>query len=384
MRAAVIAAILTIVAFIAGYAIWNRVSDNQAKLRREKFQRDFFNGVLPPIAEPYLAAGKAKELNFKVVELGGDTVHNLSEDGHILMLSRMGSLDHPSDYELLGPDQKPLKAFKNADRVYMTPKGDCYAFRTDSPNGIATSIEMPDGTVRPINSENQMRFNYKHGSIKALGTEAFLFIDENISKQYRPFEYYDLSLTKRTATIHEAITYIKQATSSELGDICVGFEQSLGGHNSYNLGIFKNGEVKAENIPIPHEYFRVKASKDKIAVTAGSDFFERIPFLRVAKSQYERIGVPKGAIVAEISAMNSNGEYLMDYGVPNHTRPARVQQIDNYSCLVSNGKFYLLRDIIKQFFPGSKEKLDFSIQLLDERGDLVVMGSVKSYLLLRQ
>jgi hypothetical protein len=384
MKAAITAAILTIVVAITGYAIYLKVTDKQAKDRRDKFQRDSFNGLLPAISGPYLSPGKTSELNFKVVELGTCNVVGLSERGKVLTTTKDGSYSGPSDYRLIARDPDQTKVIKNANRVFMTPNGECFIFRTEQPNGTETTIEMPNGTVTQLDPKINLTFAWRHVGSFTLGTEAFIFFDENITKHYRPFEYYDLTLTKRTAAIHESLTYFDAAHSSELGDICIGFEESLGGHNAYNLAIFKNGEVTAENIPMPHEFFHVKASKDKVAVTAGSDFFERIPYLRTGKSQYERIGVPNGANSAEIYAMNSHREYLMYYEVPNHKRPAGVYQCDSFSCLVSKGKYYLFADILNQFFPSRKAKLEIRQDLMDERGDLVVSGGGKSYLLISE
>ena len=58
--------------------------------------------------------------------------------------------------------------------------------------------------------------------------------------------------------------------------------------------------------------------------------------------------------------------------------------MDLLTCFISKGKYSLLNDVVKEFFPGNKDKLEVSKDLLDERGDLIVMGGGKSYLLLRQ
>lgn len=361
------------------------IKNNKETVKRDRValralrQNQFLNGTLPLIDGPYLEPGNVDDLKFIVTKLPRMPVARMAPEGNILLgPGAKKNAKGRTDWSVFTRDQKVIP-LTDISWAFMDTYGRAFSIEYSGDSNIEGTIYCTNGTM--VKSKTVYRLTMAGGTSSNFGKHGLV---KNSSSGFGSYTYYDFNGAEQKVPYEWNGSFFVQDSSLEVGDVGIGFSRSNDGPKA--LGIFYFETVTFEDIPMPTEYIQVRAGGNRVAVTAGDDFYRRIPFLRTGKSTYQRIGVPKGAItVMNFSAMNSHDEYLMDVTYPDLTAAKPAWKVRSERCLFSGNKYYRLTDIERKFFPlANRVNCGISTEFFDERGDLIATEGTETYLLRRQ
>lgn len=358
---------------LAGYKLLGIRAHAQSQAFQKQYEKDYAAGHIKPLDGPFVEPGNIDELQFRVIRLPKISVQSMSFDGDLLCVADVKA--RPQTWMVIDREGKTKSSFQ-ADRAYMTRTGKVVSFLGDSDHSIGITFTDTSGQKRHLNDNSYAT------SITWTGPPVFTsmgFFDS--SGKANVLRYHDLELQSKEASI-PGNGFFSPTTESE-SDGTIGSIYPSGGGNTDRLGFLKDGKVTDESISIPHEHFSIVASRSGIAVTSGRAYQETVPYRRTGSNRYERLPVPHDSLGAEVTGMNSKGDYLLRVlAQAKQTSQNQINPYDIESYLVTGRKYYNLRHIHQMLFGTSDEKHgEIATNLFDEYGDMVATTENGAFLI---